>query len=91
MGVGREFVGWKSGVGWEVLGIMKWCWQVRGVAVELLDWGAAEASPLEIGEGTPLDLEGGWVGVGRDLVGCVVASSCGRGLGVDVWILVGYR
>ena len=38
--------GWvcdKSGVVLEVLGIMKWCWQVRGVAVEFLAWGAAEA------------------------------------------------
>ena len=53
--------GWgcdKSGVGWEVLGIMKWCWEVRGVAVEFMGWGAAEASPLEIGEGEPLELEG---------------------------------
>ena len=58
--------GWgcdRSGVGWEVLGIMKWCCQVRWVAVELLGWGAAEASPLDIGEGAPLELEGGWVGV----------------------------
>ena len=63
---------------------MKWCCQVRWVAVELLAGGAAEASPLEIGMGSPLEMEGEWVGVGKDLVGWVVASSCGRGLGVGV-------
>ena len=79
--------GWgcdNSGVVWEVRGILKWCWEVRGVAVELLGWGAAEAPPLDIGKGEPLVLEGEWVGVGRDLVGWVVASNCGRGLGVGV-------
>ena len=81
----------KSGVGWEVWGILKWCWEVRGVAVELMGWGAAEASPLEIGEGAPLELEGEWVGVGREFVGWVVASSCEKVLGVVVWLLVGYR
>ena len=80
-----------SGLGWEVRGILKWCWEVRGVAVELLGWGAAEASPLEIGEGAPLEGEGEWMGVGRYLVGRGVVSSCGRGLGVGVWRLVGYR
>ena len=87
--------GWgcdKSGVGWEVLGIMKWCWQVRWVAVELLaGGGATEASPLEIGEGAPLKLEGEWGGVGRKFVGWVVASSCEKGLGIVVWLLVGYQ
>ena len=39
--------GWgcdKSGVGWEflgIMGIMKWCWEVRGLAVEMMGWGAA--------------------------------------------------
>ena len=36
--------GWgcdRPGVGWEVLGIMKWCFQVRWVAVELLAGGEA--------------------------------------------------
>ena len=31
--------GWgcdKSGVEWEVRGILKWCWEVRGVDVELV-------------------------------------------------------
>ena len=86
--------GWgcdESGVGWEVLGIMKWCWQVRWVAVELLAGGEAEASPLEIGKGAPLELEGEWVGMGREFMGWVVASSCEKGLGVGVWLLVGYR
>ena len=53
--------GWgydRSGVGWEVLGIMKWCCQVRWVAVELLSGGEAEAPTLEIGEGARLELEG---------------------------------
>ena len=79
--------GWgcdRSGVGWEVLGIMKWCCQVRWVAVELLSGGEAEAPPLEIGEGAPLELEGEWVGVGREFVGWVVASSCEKFLGVVV-------
>ena len=44
---------------------MKWCWEVQGVAVELVGWGEAEAPSLEIGEGAPLELEGEWVGVGR--------------------------
>ena len=86
--------GWgcdRSGVVWEVLGIMKWCCQVRWVAVELLAGGEAEASPLEINEGAPLDLEGEWVGVGREFVCWVVASSCEKGLGVVVWLLVGYQ
>ena len=34
---------------------------VRGVAF----WGEAEASPLEIGEGAPLELEGGVGGGGE--------------------------
>ena len=42
---------------WEVLGITKLCCQVRWVFVEVLAGGEAEASPLEIGEGAPLDLE----------------------------------
>ena len=46
---------------------------------------------MKIGEGAPLEGEEEWVGVGRDLVGWGVASSCGRGLGVGVWRLVGYR
>ena len=70
---------------------MKWCCQVRWVAAELLDGGEAEASPLEIGEGAPLELEGEWVGVGREFVCWGVASSCEKVLGVGVWILVGYR
>ena len=74
-----------------VRGIVRWCWVERGVAVELAGWGAAEASPLEIGEGAPLEVEGEWVGVGSDLVGWWVASSSGRGLGVGVWRLVGYQ
>ena len=53
--------------------------------------GEAEASPLEIGEGAPLELEGEWVGVGREFVGWVVVSSCEKFLGVVVWLLVGYR
>ena len=61
------------------------------MALELMGWGAAEASSLEIREGAPLEMEGEWVGVGRDLVGWVVASSCERGLGVGVWRLVEYR
>ena len=58
--------------------------------MELVGWGEAEASPLEIGEGAPLEGEGEWVGVGRDLVGWGVASNCGIVLGVGVWRLVGY-
>ena len=54
------------------------------MAVEFLAGGEAEASPLEIGEGAPLELEGEWVGVGREFVGWVVASSCEKGLGVVV-------
>ena len=38
---------------------MKWCWEVQGVAVDLMGWGAAEASLLEIGEEGSLELEGG--------------------------------
>ena len=53
------------------------------MAVELVDWGAEEASHFEIGEGHP------WRGGG--LVGQGIASSCRRGLGVGVWRLVGYR
>ena len=36
-----------------------------GVAVEqgLVGWWAAEAPPLEIGEGTPLEVEGEWGGI----------------------------
>ena len=78
-------------MGWEVLGIMKWCCQVRCVAVELLAGGEAEASALDIGKGAPLDLEGEWVGVGREFVGWVVVSSCEKFLGVVVWLLVRYR
>ena len=60
----------------------------RGVAC----WGGeAEASPLEIGEGSPLELKGEWVGVGREFVGWVVASSCEKVVVVVVWLLVGYR
>ena len=70
---------------------MKWCCQVRWVAVDFLAGGEAEASPLEIGEGAPLEPEGEWVGVGREFVGWVVASSCEKVIGVFVWILVGYR
>ena len=70
---------------------MKWCCQVRWVAVELLAGWEAEASPSEIGKGAPLDLEGEWVGVGKEVVGWVVASSCGKILGVVVWLLVGYQ
>ena len=69
---------------------MRWFWEVRGVAVELVGWGEEEVSPLEIGEGAPLEGEGGWVGVVRYLVGQGVASSCGRVIGVGVWPLVGY-
>ena len=69
---------------------MKWCFQVRWVAVELLAGGEAEASPLKIGEGAPLELEGEWVGVGREFVVWVVASSCEKVLGVFVWLLVVY-
>ena len=68
---------------------MKWCCQVRWVAVELLAGGEAEASLLEISKGAPLELE--WVGVGREFVGWVVVSSCEKFLGVVVWLLVGYR
>ena len=57
---------------------------MQGLAVELVGWGAAEASPLEIGKEAPLEGEGECVGVGRDLVGREVASSCGRGLGVGI-------
>ena len=53
--------------------------------------GEAGASPLEIGEGAPLELEGEWVGVEREFVGWVVASSCEKVLGVVIWLLVGYR
>ena len=53
--------------------------------------GEAEASPLEIGEGAPLELKGEWVGVGREFVGWVVASSCENFLRAVVWLLVGYR
>ena len=53
--------------------------------------GEAEASPLEIGEGAPLELEGEWVGVGREFVCWGAASSCEKVLGVVVWLLVGYR
>ena len=58
------------------------------MAVELVGWGAAEAQPLEIGEGAPLELKGEWVGT--DLVSLWFASSFGRGRGVGVWRLVGY-
>ena len=60
------------------------------MAVELVGWGAAEAPPLKIGEGAPLDGEGEWVGVGWDLVGLWFASSFGRGRGVGGWRLVGH-
>ena len=52
--------GWgcdRSGVVWEVLGIIKWCCQVWWVAVDLLAGGEVEASPLEIGQGSPLELK----------------------------------
>ena len=61
------------------------------MAGEVVGRGAAEASPLEIGEGESLEGEGEWVGVGRDIVGQRVASSFGRGLGVGGWRLVGHR
>ena len=55
--------GWEfgmSGAGSEVRGIARWCWVEQGVAVEqgLVGWWAAEAPPLDIGEGTPLEVEG---------------------------------
>ena len=78
-------------MGWEVLGITKWCCQVRWVFEEVLAGGEAEASPLEIGEGAPLELEGEWVGVGREFVCWGAASSCEKVIGVVVWLLVGYR
>ena len=65
-----ETWGWgydRPGVGWEVLGIMKWCYQVRWVVVEVLAGGEAEESPLEIGTGAPLELEGERVGVGEGI------------------------
>ena len=54
------------GVGLEVLGRVKWCYQMRWVFVKVLSGGGAMASPLEIGEGAPLELEGERVGVGRE-------------------------
>ena len=86
--------GWgcdRLGVRWEVLGIMKWCYQVRWVAVELLAGREAEVSPLEIGEGAPLEREGERVGAGRECVCWGIASSCEKVLGVVVWLLVEYR
>ena len=65
--------GWgcdKPGVGWEVRGILKWCWEVRRLAVKLVGMGAAEASPLEIVKGAPLEREGEWVGGGGILWVC---------------------
>ena len=55
--------GWeygKLGVGSAVRGIARWCWVERGVAVEqgLVGWWAAEAPPLEINEGAPLEVKG---------------------------------
>ena len=61
----------------------------RGVAVErgLSSCWAAEATPLDIGEEAPLEvdaeslleLEGDWERMGGDLVGGKVASSSGIG------------
>ena len=60
------------------------------MAVELVGWGAEEAPPLDIGKGGPLEEEGEWVGVGRDIVGLWFVSSFGRGRGVDGWRLDGH-
>ena len=62
----------------------------RGVAVELVGLWAAEAPPLEIGKGAPLEVEGQWEGVGGDLVGLWFASSFGIGRGVCRWHIVGH-
>ena len=58
--------------------------------------GGVMASPLEIGEGTPLELGGEGAGVYREISGMYrefvcwgLASSCGKVLGVVVWCLVG--
>ena len=43
--------------------------------MELVGWGAAEAPPLEIVDGSPLEGEGEWVRAGRDLVDLWVCVS----------------
>ena len=53
-------------------------------------WGGGGGVTLGDRRGGILELEGEWVGVGRDFVGWVVASSCEKVLGVVVWLLVGY-
>ena len=53
--------------------------------------GGVMASPLDIGEGAPLELEGGRAGVGREFVCWGIASRCEKVLGVVVWRLVDYR
>ena len=78
-------------MGLEVLGIVKWWYQMRWVVVEVLSGGEAMASPLEIGEGAPLELAGERVGAGREFVCWGLASSCEKFLGVVVWRLVDYR
>ena len=86
--------GWgcdRLGVGLEVLGKVEWCYQMRWVFVKVLSGGGAMASPLEIGEGAPLELEGSWAGVGREFACWGLASSCEKVLGVVVWRLVDYR
>ena len=54
-------------------------------------WGGGGGVTLGDRQGETLELEGEWVGVGREFVGWVVASSCEKGLGVVVWIIVEYR
>ena len=54
--------GWgcdRLGVGWEVLGIMKWCCQVRWVAVELLAGGGGGGITLGYRRGGTLGTGGG--------------------------------
>ena len=58
--------------------------------MDLVGWGAPEAPPLEIGEGEPLEEEGEWVGVGRDIVSLWFASRFVIGRGVGGWRLVGH-
>ena len=79
------------GVGFDVLGKVQLCYQMRWLFVNVLSGGGAMASPLEIGEGAPLELEGGRAGVGREFVCWGLASSCEKVLGVVVWRLVDYR
>ena len=72
------------GVGLEVLVKVKWCYQRRWVFVKVLSGGEEMASPLEIGEGAPLELEGGRAGLGGGVwVGSTLGDRCN--LGVEMW------